>query len=185
MITFHENEEHLMTIRKHWIVLAGQLLPLFVLAILPLLFPSLYALLPQNMQEAVGSDIEVTFALGIAAYALWLLFLWMVAFMRITDYYLDAWYITDKRIIDVEQDGFFSREIAVLMHDRIQDLKIEIRGMIETIFDFGNLHAQTAGESREFVIRGVYAPRQQKEEIANIIREFYAKRRDSETDRHE
>ena len=43
-------------------------------------------------------------------YYIWILVIWTVMYVSWTDYYLDTWTITDKRIIDINQNGLFSRQ---------------------------------------------------------------------------
>ena len=82
-----------------------------------------------------------------------------------TLYYLDVWIITDKRIIDIEQKGIFNREISTFRTDNIQDVTIEIRGIIGTFLKFGDIHIETASENNSFVIREALNPERVKEVI--------------------
>ena len=106
-----------------------------------------------------------TLPIIIFAISIWTLIAWIKLFTIWTDYYLDVWFITNKRIIDIEQKGFFRREISTFRMERIQDITIEIKGILQTFLDFGDIHVQTAGESQEFIIRGIGHPKQIKEII--------------------
>ncbi len=75
------------------------------------------------------------------------------------------WVITNKRLIDVEQFGFFHREVSTLRMEQIQDITVETRGIVATLLNFGNIHVQSAAESREFTIRGIPNPKKIKELI--------------------
>jgi uncharacterized membrane protein YdbT with pleckstrin-like domain len=75
-------------------------------------------------------------------------------FFEWADYYLDTWIITSRRIIDVEQNGLFDRHIAEIPLSRVQDITIEVKGLIETLLHFGTIRIQTAGE-RDFFIHDV------------------------------
>jgi hypothetical protein len=70
-----------------------------------------------------------------------------------------VWTITDRRIIAVDQRGFFRRFIASFRYERLQDINVEINGFIETMLDFGDIHAQTAGHDVTFRIGDVPDPR--------------------------
>ena len=52
--------------------------------------------------------------------------------------------------------------------ERIQDVSINIKGIIATFLDFGDIHAQTAGESQKFIIKGIRRPKQIKEIIMKL-----------------
>ena len=92
-------------------------------------------------------------------YALWLLVLWISFFIQWTNYYLDVWYITEKRIIDVEQKGIFSRNVSSIRFDKIQDINVEVRGVVATFLNYGNVEVQTASEtSGSFIMKNASRP---------------------------
>ena len=81
-------------------------------------------------------------------------------FLIWTDYYLDLWTITNRRIIAIDQRGLFRRAVASFRYERLQDINIEINGFIATMLDFGELRAQTASAYRDaFEIKGIPHPR--------------------------
>lgn len=92
------------------------------------------------------------------AYSVWFFILWMIFFIEWTDYYLDFWVITNRRIVDAEQIGFFRRQVVSLGYEQIQDITVETKGFIRTIFNFGTLHIQTAGERNDIVISDAHFP---------------------------
>ncbi len=69
-----------------------------------------------------------------------------------TNYYLDVWIVTDKRIVNVEQITLFSRETTTMRVERIQDATVEIHGFLPTMLGFGNLRIQSAGDSGEHMM---------------------------------
>ena len=106
-------------------------------------------------------------SLGLFVYTLWILLLWMFVFVEWTDYYLDVWYVTNKRIVDVEQKGVFYREVSSLHYGKIQDITVETRGIIPTFLGFGDIHVQTAGEDREIILKMAARPDDVKRIISN------------------
>ena len=63
------------------------------------------------------------------------------------DYYLDAFVITDKRILDIDQIGLFRHTVSEFRMDKVQDVTIEVPNFSATFFHYGNIKIQTAGES--------------------------------------
>jgi hypothetical protein len=63
--------------------------------------------------------------LAVSAYVF---FVWLLFFFSLVDFILDVWIITDQRIIDVRQNGFFSRSVSEVRLSRIQDISSEIHG---------------------------------------------------------
>jgi uncharacterized membrane protein YdbT with pleckstrin-like domain len=182
MITFKSNEKLLFTIRKHWFVFVGEIALPVVLAFLPIaLYILTLNIFDLSDLRLFGSYITLLHpSLIIFSYSLWLLLIWMRIYIIWTDYYLDSWFVTDHRIVDVEQKGFFSRDVSSIPFDRIQDVKIEIHGLISTYFNFGNIHVQSAGSSREFVINGVPNPYELKEKVTRERDRFIRARRSKE-----
>ena len=73
---------------------------------------------------------------------------WVLFFIKWTDYYLDVFILTDRRVIYITQKGLFSRRIATSRLDRVQDVSAEVTGMMPTFLNYGDVHVQTAGEEK-------------------------------------
>lgn len=166
IFTLSKDEKIIATIRKHWFILLRDIFGLIVIYIIP--FVAYWYFFDNIITPKILIDkIYTNFTPSIMVFAVssWTLVIWVKLFAVWTDYYLDVWFITDKRIIDVEQKGFFKREVSTFRMERIQDITIDTKGIIATFLDFGDIHAQTAGESREFIIKGISRPKQTKEII--------------------
>ena len=160
-----DSDEHvILEVRKHWIVFIGHAIALFISAFLP--FFALVAIkifLPISMEFEIPGNSS---ALGLFLYTLWLLFLWVAFFVNWTKYYLDVWYVTEKRIIAIDQRHIFNRGVSNLRFDKIQDVTIEVRGFIPTLLKFGNVKVQTASEDNfDFYMTSVKHP----EDVRRVI----------------
>lgn len=154
-----EGERIVFEIRRHWYVLARESSVIMLMALLPLLLLGGF--------EYFGLGDE--FLLPILALCSgWLAVLWSLFFVAWTNYYLDVWIITNERIVDIEQFSLFSRDISEFRMDRIQDLTVDVKGIIPTLLGFGNLHVQTAGIHHEFHIMDVPDPYSVKDRIMRI-----------------
>ncbi|HTE49135.1 MAG TPA: PH domain-containing protein [Candidatus Paceibacterota bacterium] len=100
--------------------------------------------------------------------SVWYLFLWSAIFYSVTMYTLDVWIVTDRRIIDSTQHGFFSRIVSELHLSRIQDMSVDTEGVIPTFLKFGDLQIQTAGTEEKFRFRQIPNPEKVKDEIAKL-----------------
>ena len=171
MIHLEGKEVIAKVVRKHWFVFVAQaILPLlFFLFIFPLVlvalagsffFPEGAALIPGNVV-----------ALALFIDALVTLITWLAIFILWTNYYLDYWVITDRRIIDVNQIGLFNREISSFRLDRIQDITIDVQGVLAHLLNYGDIHVQTAGEDHDFLIKGVPHP----EKLKHLVYEAHTK----------
>ncbi|OGZ60569.1 MAG: hypothetical protein A2919_01670 [Candidatus Spechtbacteria bacterium RIFCSPLOWO2_01_FULL_43_12] len=160
MIELLDGEKIILQKRRHWYAIASESSVLFFAAFVPIAVFAWFVLgLPY---EAVKQALP----LAIFALASWLLVIWIIFFIYWTNYYLDILIVTNKRVIDIEQRGLFSRDIAETSVVNIQDIKIEILGILATLWDFGNIHIQTAGETREMIVRDIANPHEVRKRIS-------------------
>jgi len=152
-------ERVILLIRRH---------PFFVL--MKLVFFLLLILIPIAMGEAFYSYLYTNgfFAIFLFVYSAWCLFLWAGIFYALTMYTLDIWIVTDRRIIDSTQHGFFNRTISELHMIRIQDVSVQTEGVIQTFLKFGDLQIQTAGAEEKFKFSQIPNPEAVKDEIMKL-----------------
>jgi membrane protein YdbS with pleckstrin-like domain len=165
-VQFEEGEEVIHIARRHWFPLAMHAVidgALFFFCIVGAFV--LYSLL---------QGIEGISSYGALALCMYLsagvgLFLWMHFFALWTDHWLDAWVITNKRVIDIEQHGFFRRTISSFPLDRIQDVTCDTSGVIAMWLHFGDVRIQTASISEDLIMRQVGFPEEVKEHIVTLL----------------
>jgi hypothetical protein len=143
-------------VRVHWFLFALGLLPYVVLAVLPLLIPPAIKLVPQLAMLSHFSGWGTPLAR--VALGCWWLLLWSSAFNLFTRYFLNAWIITNQRIVEIEQKGFFNREVSSLLLNRIQDVTIDTDGLLHSLLDIGDINVQTAGSVDRFTMDNVPNP---------------------------
>ncbi|MEK7069568.1 MAG: PH domain-containing protein [Patescibacteria group bacterium] len=164
MIKLEEGENLILEGRKHWFIAFTNIVGFFLSAIIPIVV-FIMAKKWEFTKEIImagGNDLAnmVYFFCFI-----WALFMWVFLFINLTKYYLDVWYVTNKRLIDVDQRMLFHRDEAVLRLENIQDVATGAKGIIQTLLNFGNIRAQTAGERREFIMRDIANPERIREVI--------------------
>ncbi len=156
LIKLEEDENILQTVRKHWFILFEQVAGIVIVGILP--FVLLIAFASSETVTHIFSQLHVTGSLVSFFLGAWLCIILITLFGIWTDYYLDLWIITNKRIISIDQQGFFRRSVSSFRFERLQDITVDIHGFIETLLDFGKIKADTAGHE-PFIIRGIPNPR--------------------------
>ena len=167
MPPLEDNEQILYTARKHWFMLVGESVFIAVLAVLPGLFLFAPHLLPSEFVVAIKGLVRFEGSYTLSVLLLWaieLLILTIVFFLFWTDYYLDVWFVTNQRVIAVEQRGLFNRNISTFRLDMIQDATVSVPGLLATLIDFGAVTVRTAS-SDSFRFRGASAPSRLKERI--------------------
>lgn len=142
MITFHPNEQETLVIRKHWLVLVAHLS--FIVLLMGILSIALLGSSVVGSIFANSEEVGKTLSFSLVLFAMMLL---AAFFFVLMDYYLDMWIVTNERIIDVEQHGFFSRRISEIPLARVQDVTLEVHGVLHTLFNYGTIRIQTAGET--------------------------------------
>lgn len=87
-------------------------------------------------------------------------------------YLLDTWIVTNERILDVNQKSFFFRTVSELNLSKVQDISVKTSGLIQTIFDFGDVEIETAGAALDkFRFRQVAHPNMVKDRIMKLVSE--------------
>ena len=112
-------------------------------------------------QEWINSGILLWFGIGI----FWILYL-------VYEWFFDVCVVTDQRIIDIDQQGFFHQKVSEAGLSKVQDVIYEIRGFIQTFFNFGDVTVYTAGNDEGFTFENVHEPQKVHQKLLAIIEEF-------------
>lgn len=177
MLKLNPDEKIYLIKRRHWIVLKLQLLPsvlivlLILLVILILFFKEISW--PQFLAEKFPQLLEFRLKFVLIFFlSLLLPVLWAVIFLIITYYYLTYWAVTNQRTIYVKLAGLFNLSYASVYHDRIQDIVVSIKGILPSVFHFGNLQIQTAGEVGQFIFDQIPEPEIVKQVIFEAQKDY-------------
>lgn len=163
-----ESGEHVvLQARRHWFLFLADLLPYAILAILPFVMSKVLPLAPPLTQYA--AFFEYTTPLARAGLGVWLLVVWTSAWGTFTKYFLNAWVLTNKRIVNIKQRRYFSREVSSLFLSRVQDVTTDVTGILSSLLGIGDIKVQTAGEDVEFVMRGIPRPEQMRDVILKYV----------------
>ncbi|GAB4147145.1 MAG: hypothetical protein OHK0017_08510 [Patescibacteria group bacterium] len=149
-----DNEDILIVLRQDLIIILFQILP-FLLAFL---FVSLFRLVIYRFVETVA---YVPYLIDLAYFTFNVVLL-TGFFLRFHNYFLSVQIITNRRIIDVTQNGLFRRELNELGFENIEDSTVKQNGFIPTIFNFGDVIVQTAASASNntsgFIFKNVPSP---------------------------
>lgn len=137
----------LRIVRKHWWVIFVRLFLITVTALFPLILLVVLPVFSSSLNTSVS--LSEHWQSVTVLYLFWLLGCWISVGAALTDYYLDLWAISDRRIVAIEQNGFFRRRLSSFRLERLQDMNINVTGVIPTLLNFGTIEAQTAGGSNE------------------------------------
>jgi hypothetical protein len=73
-------------------------------------------------------------------------------------YQNDIWVVTNQRLVDSLKRHWFHHQMASTDLVDVEDLRVERHGVLETVFDFGDVQCQTAGVVQNFVLAGIPRP---------------------------
>ncbi len=154
-------EKIIKVLRRDVFILIKKILFFLLLISLPLLF--FYIIVNFIYPNLLYG--QVSYPLFILTISFYYLFIWVFFFFSFIDYYLDVWIITNERIINIEQQGFFARTISEQRLYRVQDVTSEVEGFLPTFLKYGNVYVQTAGLKQRFFFHEIPEP----ERVRNII----------------
>lgn len=156
------DEKVILVLRRHWFVILVRILGFSGAALLPGIVLTIAAVLDHPFVFQATSLASV---LGVLGFALYELFVWNFFYMSWLDYELDVFIVTDRRIVNIAQNGLFNRSVSEQQLFRVQDVTSETKGVFATFLRFGTVYAQTAGEKEHFIFRNVPNP----ESVAKVI----------------
>jgi len=125
-IKLEPGEKILIQTRRHWFYIVSQIATVVALALTPLIvFLFINALL--TSQIAGGVHLSEYVAQFLYFYFLILILAWIL----------------------LNQKGFFWRNVASFRLERLQDMNVEVNGLIATMLDYGTIEVETAGNADE------------------------------------
>jgi hypothetical protein len=149
-------EKTILVTRKHRIILFSKISFLGFCVLLPFIIYSLI-----NSFSWYSSASSVYWFLV----SIWFLLLWNLAFYSIMLYFLNTVIITNQRVIENKQNGFFDYRANEMELSKIQDISIKISGSLATFLDFGDIEIQSAGAKAKFYFDTVPHPEKIREMI--------------------
>lgn len=166
----HDEEQVILFLRRHWFIFLMRLLFVITAVIGLVLIYVFFNIFGEDFSQSAYYNLLLF------AESLGTLFIWNLFFILWIDFYLDAWIVTNERIINISQKGFFNRDISELKLTKIQDVTSEIVGVIPTILGYGNIYVQTAAEVERFTFYQI----PNLNEVKNTIVQLQEKERESE-----
>lgn len=153
-----ENEEILFVGHRHVIIMLRDFFRLFALhAFLPFI---LWLFFPQMFW------IYIAWAfLGIVR-----------VLLVIQDWYYDCWLITNMGVIGVKWTGFFDRTSDRVEYQAIEGVSYQIRGIIPTMLNFGDLTLAKLGAQTSVKLKNAYNPKRIEKNVVKYQDKFMTKK---------
>lgn len=156
-------EEPLLLLRRHaatftWPILRTILLLAVTIPIWPYAFSYLW--------------LTVVLVVWSLAALVWGVLSWFTWYFNIT-------LVTSRRVIAITQRGPLTRRVREITYDKIGEVNFQIKGLLATIFGFGNVEIYFTGQENPIVITAVSSPEIIKDKILKI-QEYVNKKSEGE-----
>ncbi len=149
-------EKTILLTRKHWISFYFPIAVIVILIVLPFIISLIISSF--SWYKTISPFywfIAITY----------LLILWHLIFYNIMIYMLNTIIVTNRRIIENQQLGFFKHTVSEVALNRIQDITVSVFGVVAEFLKFGDIVIQTAGEEEKFFFHQLPNPRAIKDAI--------------------
>jgi len=118
------------------------------------------------------SALPIYLAAGIFLVGL-LLMLWIAT----TVYWQNEWVVTTDSITQISQRSLFNRQVSQLSMDNLEDVTVDQNGLLPSMFNFGTLKVETAGERAKFTFPYCPNPNECARRILQVHEDFLESRR--------
>lgn len=163
-----EPGEHILTeVRRHTIGIAAIYIEA-VLAIAAIVAVAIFA--GKAVEDNVSGQAR-DLVLGAAVLVIALVVLIVMAAVYV--YRQSRMFVTDRSLVQVLQRGLFNRKVSRLSMSNVEDVSADQAGLLPSMFDYGTLTVQTAGERDNFIFPWCPKPNHFAERILEA-RQAYA-----------
>jgi len=153
-----KDENVVLLLRRHPFVLYLPLSMIFLFALLPILIFLVF----------YSAIVAKFLALFLFFACLYYMTLWIVSFYILMMYTLNLVIVTNRRIIERTQLGFFDRQVSELHIFRIQDITVSTKGILPTMLHYGDVIVQTASVEQKFVFHKMPRPEEVRTTIMRV-----------------
>lgn len=166
-----KDEKILLFLRRHIITNVDWLLLTLVFSLIPIVigFLNLFDISNTNIFSFLNFPPQFT--------TLFLIFYYSVIFTFVLANFISWFYniglVTDKRVVDIDLAELIFKNIATTKHSLIQDVSYSQNGAIRSLFHFGDVIVQTAGQEGKFELEAVPQP----DKVVHLMEDFIGKKR--------
>lgn len=144
--------------------------PWIIITSLLLVLPVAIALLGFSDLLVESFSITQKSLQGVAL--VWYLLVFAFAFQNFLSWYFNSYILTDRRLVDVDFFQILYKRISSAQLDSIEDITTTTGGVSQVLFNYGDVHIQTAGTVVNFEFTKVAKPGQVKKEIEAAINNY-------------
>jgi signal transduction histidine kinase len=150
----HEGEEVLMVFNQHPLVMRKALIIGMVIILLGTVPLLAWPLSNEALQIAIAAPFLV--------FAYW--------FYNWVGWHYSVYIVTNERIVEVRQKGFFNRSVVEFGLDKIQNINYHITGLEAVVLGYGNITVQTY--VGELTMPIIHHPVKVHQQLVSIVRQY-------------
>ncbi len=162
--TQKSHETIILFLRSHFITNVSWIALSFILIALPII---ILIFLPNFGIDFLSSETLIRFT------TIYVLFYYLMVFSYVFISFLHWFYnvfiVTSERVVDIDYSDIVVHNIAITNLVQIEDVHYTQSGFIPTLFNYGDLFAQTAGEMENFEALSIPKPREATHIIGDLI----------------
>jgi uncharacterized membrane protein YdbT with pleckstrin-like domain len=132
--TQESNEEVILLLRRHWVTN----IPWIAIAILMLWAPLVLSIFP--LLDFMPARYQFM------ALILWYLLTTAFIFEKFLSWYFNVYLVTNERLIDYDFFNLLYKTTTEAEITKIQDINVQMGGLAQTVFNYGTVLIETAGE---------------------------------------
>lgn len=159
--TQEENEQVILFLRQHLIVNLGWVTLVFLMLVAPtVLFPFFLSTVKVSVHLPLGYILVGT--------VFWYLATFGFALANFISWFFNIYIVTNERLVDIDFYYLLYKDFKEAELTKIQDLSYTTGGIIATLFNFGYVHIETAGEAPNIVFELIPRPEKVVETIRGL-----------------
>lgn len=153
-MNLESDEDLILSIRRHGIVLLARVLPPLLVLLVPVAFLMSGLSMMDSDPDLGQSTVQV------ATTALVILFIPLMAWilLGIYDWQNDSFYVTKKRVIRSAKYYFISQKLTEARLSEIQNVSILVPDMVATMLNYGTVVIETAAQEGRIVFDSIGYP---------------------------
>lgn len=160
--TQEENEQVILFLRQHLIVMLPSVLLVLLLVVAPvLLFPLFLAVIPLPFEIPVRYMVVAT--------AVWYVITFGVALTSFLRWFYNIYILTNIRLIDIDFIHLVYKEFSEARIDKVQDISFKSGGVTASFFNYGDVLVETAGGTPNIEFTAVPNPAKVVETISSLL----------------
>ena len=147
-----QSDEHILLFaRRHWLFFYGSFALIVLAGVVATIAAVVLILATIGFDGVVGKGMALALLIWAVGWGIRGYFHWY-------RYRNDIWAVTDQRLIDSIKRHWFHHQMASADLVDVEDIRVVREGLLQTVFNFGDVRCQTAGEVPNFVLDGVPNP---------------------------